>query len=610
MPTLTLVDDASSRPTEFGLHKRITSIGSDPTNDIVLDGPGVRPSHAIVQCDGAGFELKCVDGEAELRVDGDSVGQTRLNHDNRIELGDTELKFSLLDSTDDDSDRGDIVKEELKGYRKLFDFSQDLLGDYDLPNLLDNLLDSVIDITNADKGFLILVEEEEFSVKVARNVHRETIPDAVEHVSDSIIAKVLESREAIIVSDAMSDEEFKSSESVVNLNLSSVMCVPLIDRGSLLGLIYVGNENISNLFTRRHLDLLTIFAAQASLIVANAIMVRDLRLDNEMLSERLSEMRFGSIIGASDAMREIFRKVEKVAPTDVNVLVTGETGTGKELVAREIHNRSSRYEGPFVTINCGAIPESLLESELFGHVKGAFTGAERTREGKFQAADGGTIFLDEIGEMPLELQVKLLRVLQERQITKVGASQPEDVDIRIIAATNKDLERAVDEGEFREDLFYRLNVIMLHLPPLKMRGDDVVLIAKYYIREICDDLDVGQKELTDDALRALKRYEWPGNVRQLENRLKKAILLSDRSVIDADDLGLTPEMLEPIRPLSEAKERFAYRYVLEALDRNDGNRTQTADELEVDPRTIFRYLEKGEPDDDEETESPTQTADA
>lgn len=610
MPTLTLVDDASSRPTEFGLHKRITSIGSDPTNDIVLEACGVQPSHAIVQCDGAGFEIKSVDGDADLRVDGESVGQTRLNHDNRIELGDTELEFSLLASSGDDSDRGDIVKEELEGYRKLFDFSQDLLGDYDLPNLLDNLLDSVIEITNADKGFLILVEDEEFSVKVARDVHRETIPDAVEHVSDSIIAKVLQSREAIIVSDAMSDEEFKSSESVVNMNLSSVMCVPLIDRGSLLGLIYVGNENIANLFTRRHLDLLTIFAAQASLIVANAIMVRDLRLDNEMLSERLSEMRFGSIIGASDAMREIFRKVEKVAPTDVNVLVTGETGTGKELVAREIHNRSSRYEGPFVTINCGAIPESLLESELFGHVKGAFTGAEQTREGKFQTADGGTIFLDEIGEMPLNLQVKLLRVLQERQITKVGASQPEDVDIRIIAATNKDLERAVDEGEFREDLFYRLNVIMLHLPPLKMRGDDVVLIAKYYIREICDDLDVGQKELTDDALRALKRYEWPGNVRQLENRLKKAILLSDRSVIDADDLGLTPEMLEPIRPLSEAKERFAYRYVLEALDRNDGNRTQTAEELEVDPRTIFRYLEKGEPDEDEEAEASSETADA
>ena len=604
MPTLTLVEDGSSSPREFALHKRITSIGSDPTNDIVLESGDVQPSHAIIQCRGTTFEIQSVDGDAELRVNDETKSSAKLSHDDRIDLGGTQLKFSLLDSTDRDSDEGDIVKQELKGYRKLFDFSQNLLGDFDLESLLDNLLDSVIDITNADKGFLILVEDDEFGIKVARNVNRETIPDAVEYVSDSIIAKVLQSREAIIVSDAMNNEEFKSSESVVNLNLSSVMCVPLIDRGSLLGLIYVGNENIANLFTRRHLDLLTIFAAQASLIVANAIMVRELRLDKKALTQRLSEMRFGSIIGSSDAMREIFRKVEKVAPTDVNVLVMGETGTGKELVAKEIHNRSSRYEGPFVTINCGAIPESLLESELFGHVKGAFTGAERTREGKFQAADGGTIFLDEIGEMPLNLQVKLLRVLQERTITKVGASEPEDVDIRVIAATNKDLEREVEEERFREDLFYRLNVIMLRLPPLKMRGDDVVLIAKYYIREICEELDVGQKELSPEAVNALKRYEWPGNVRQLENKLKKAILLSDRSVIAAEDLGLTPEMLEPILPLSEAKERFAYRYVLEALDRNDGNRTQAANELEVDPRTIFRYLEKGDPDEEEQEASP------
>jgi len=599
MPTLTRIEDENTPLEKFGLHKRITSLGADATNDIVLDADGVEESHAVIQFDGTSFEIQGVDDHSEFRVNGQSTRKHTLEQDDRIEIGTTRLKFSLLETADDDSDRADVVKEELEGYRKLFDFSQNLLRDYDLASLLENLLDSVIDITNADKGFLILVEEDDVGIQVARNVDKETIPDAVEHVSDSIIAKVLDSREAMIVSDAMNDEEFKGSESVVNLNLSSVMCVPLVDRGSLLGLIYVGNENIANLFTRRHLDLLTIFSAQASLIIANAIMVRDLRLDKQMLSERLSEMRFGRIIGASDSMREVFRKVEKVAPTGVNVLVTGETGTGKELVAREIHNRSSRYDGPFVTINCGAIPESLLESELFGHVKGAFTGASRTREGKFQAADGGTIFLDEIGEMPLNLQVKLLRVLQERTITKVGSSEPEDVDIRVIAATNKDLEEAVEEGQFREDLFYRLNVIMLHLPPLQVRGNDVVLIAKYYIREICEDLDVGQKELSQEALQALKRYEWPGNVRQLENRLKKAILLSDSSVITPEDLGLTPEMLEPILPLSEAKERFAYRYVLEALERNDGNRTKAAEELDVDPRTIFRYLDKGEGEDEE-----------
>ncbi|MFB6263156.1 MAG: sigma 54-interacting transcriptional regulator [Bradymonadaceae bacterium] len=598
MAKLTVIDDSQARGTEFHLRKRLTSIGAERTNDVVLDAEGVRSSHAVVQCDDDHFVIKRVASDADLRVNGESTPQTSLAHDDQIQLGEAQLEFSLLGETDEPSDR-DVVREELQGYRKLFDFSKRLLRDYELPSLLDNLLDAVIDITHADKGFLILVEDDEFGIKVARNVNRESIPDAMAHVSDSIISTVLDSQEAIIVSDATENEEFNSSESVVNLNLSSVMCVPLQDRGELLGLIYVGNETVSNLFTRRHLDLLTIFAAQASLIVSNAILVRDLKLDKQQLSKRLSEMRFGELIGASDAMRDVFRKVEKVAPTDVNVLITGQTGTGKELVAREIHNRSQRYKGPFVTINCGAIPESLLESELFGHVEGAFTGATRTRDGKFQAAHGGTIFLDEIGEMPLELQVKLLRVLQEHEVKKVGASAAESVNIRVVAATNRDLEAAVESGEFREDLYYRLNVVQLELPPLELRGDDVVLIARHYIDELCQELDVGSKELAPETIEAMRQYDWPGNVRQLENRLKKAILLSERSVIRPEDLGLEPEMMDSIAPLSEAKEQFARRYVMEALERNDGNRTRAAEELEVDPRTIFRYLEKEEGADQE-----------
>jgi transcriptional regulator with GAF, ATPase, and Fis domain len=607
MPKLTRIDDSSSPPQTYRLHKRLTSIGSESSNDIVLEGDEMAATHAVIQSDGAQFEIKTVTSKTSLRVNGSKTRKHVLNHGDTLEFGGVTLEFSLLDEasssdstagTEGDDEASQTVKQELRGYRRLFDFSQRLLRNYELDALIDDLLDAIIDITRADKGFLLLVEDGEVGIHTARNVEQETVPDALEQVSDSIISKVLETREPIIVSDAMSHDEFKRSESVVNLNLSSVMCVPLLDRGELIGLLYVGNEEVAHLFTRRDLDLLTVFAAQASLIVANAIMVRDLRLDREQLSQRLDEMRFGSIIGASDAMQEIFRKVEKVAPTDVTVLVTGETGTGKELVAREIHNRSDRFKHPFMAINCGAIPENLLESELFGHVKGAFTGAEKTRQGKFQAAEGGTVFLDEIGEMPVSLQVKLLRVLQEREVTKVGSSESEAVDIRVIAATNKDLEAAVESGQFREDLYYRLNVISLDLPPLNMRGDDVILIARYYINEICDDLGVGTKELSPEAKAALKEYEWPGNVRQLENKLKKAILLSDRSVLGADDLGLEPEMLDPIAPLSEAKERFAYRYVLEALERNDGNRTAAADELDVDPRTIFRYLEKGSEGDE------------
>ena len=595
MPTLIVQSADSDESREYPLRKTLTSIGSGRTNDIVLDDPSVETSHAMVQLDGGVFEVSSVSRKCEMRLNGKKKRKVKLSHDDQLQIGDIALRFSIFGGAPQPGlAEESVTGEEIEGYRKLHEFSQKLLSDYELPVLLENLMDSVVSITSADKGFLILLEDEEFRIKVARNVDRENIKGAVEQVSDSIIRKVIQTREPLIVSDAVTNSEFNSSQSVINLNLSSVMCVPLLDRGQLLGVLYVGNENIANLFEQRHLDLLTVFSSQASLIIANAIMVRDLQLDKQLLSERLSEMRFGRIIGACDPMKEIFRTVEKVAPTTVNVLVTGETGTGKELIAHEIHQRSPRVDGPFVTINCGAIPESLLESELFGHVKGAFTGANQTRNGKFQAADGGTIFLDEIGEMPINLQVKLLRVLQEHTVTKVGATKSEKIDIRVVAATNKHLEKAVREGEFREDLFYRLNVVLLKLPPLRERGNDVVLIAKYLINEISGELGVSHKELSKESIQALRKYAWPGNIRQLENRLKKAIVLADGSVLTPEDLDLPPEVLEPIMPLADAKERFALRYVMEALERNDGNRTQTARELNVDPRTIFRYLEKGQ----------------
>lgn len=583
------VGDAS-----WPITSRITTIGAESNNDIVIHGVGVKPSHAMLHFDGREFVLQSTDRSVEFMVNGKPKRKISLCDNDVVAFGDTSLTFHLLDTASTAIDPA--TKSELESFKKLNELSRAMLGKYDVGELLESLMDAVIEITNARKGFLILTEGDGLDIKVARNVNRETILDAKQQVSDSIIEKVHKTQKAIIVSDALNDDQFNGSQSVINLNLSSVMCVPLVDRGKMLGLFYVGNDDVKNLFTQRHLELLTTFAAQASLVISNALLVNELRFDNEQLHKLLHEKRFGRIIGSCNAMKDVFRTIEKVAPTGVNVLVLGETGTGKELVAHEIHSRSPRANGPFVTINCGAIPETLLESELFGHVKGAFTGATSTREGKFQAAHKGTIFLDEIGEMPLNLQVKLLRVLQERTITKVGATHSENVDIRIVAATNRDLEQAVKAGQFREDLFYRLNVVMMTLPPLRDRGSDVALIARFLVSEIAADLKLPVKHISAEALAAMKKYAWPGNIRQLENRLKKALVLSDGATIQPEDLDLDPEMLSPVMNLAEAKEQFAHRYVRDALERNAGNRTQTAKELGVDPRTIFRYLEK-DPDE-------------
>ncbi|MGN6105711.1 MAG: sigma-54 interaction domain-containing protein, partial [Kofleriaceae bacterium] len=294
----------------------------------------------------------------------------------------------------------------------------------------------------------------------------------------------------------------------------------------------------------------------------------------------------------SPPMQQVFRKVEKISATDISVLITGETGTGKELIAREIHNRSPRAGKPFVTINCGAIPENLLESELFGHVKGAFTGAVANKLGKFQAADGGTLFLDEIGEMPIELQVKLLRAIQEKVVFRVGDTRPETVDIRILAATNRELEKEIGAGRFREDLYYRLNVVNVELPPLRARGDDVLVIARYQLSRYSREYDAKVKGLSPNAAVAIRKHNWPGNIRELENRIKKAIVLCESTVIGPDDLGLTADVLPQILTLAEAKEKFQREYINEVLALNNGNRTKTARDLGVDPRTVFRHLEK------------------
>jgi transcriptional regulator with GAF, ATPase, and Fis domain len=592
---------APDRPKRYAIYKKLTTIGSAPDNDAVLEGPGVIAYHAVVLFDGRDFNLREASREGDIAQNGRKRRQFRLRHGDRVALGEVTLDFSAYDEyAGQQGPAGPTTGEEhlIQGLTRLHDFSRALMGKSDIVDLVPALLDSVVALTQADKGFLLMFEDGKPVVRASRNLGPEgetrvgKEADPARLVSDSILKQVVERREPVLVADALHDSAFSTAQSVIDLKLCSVMVVPLLEEGNLLGVLYLGNDRIANLFDENHLRILTVFAAQASLILQKARLVDRFRQDRDKYKAQAEDQRFGDLVGSSPAMLDVFARVRKVAPTDVSVLIAGETGTGKELVAREMHRRSNRAKGPFVAINCGAIPETLMESELFGHVRGAFTGAVTTQLGKFQAAAGGTIFLDEVGELPLSLQVKLLRVLQDKVVVKVGDTKPERIDVRVLAATNKLLEDEIRTQRFREDLYYRLNVVTVTLPPLRERGEDIVTLANYLVKKYREEFNSPVTGFSPEALAAIRRFEWPGNVRQLENRIKKAMVLCEGTMLGPQDLDLEPGDLAPILPLAQAKEEFQRRYVLEVLERNGGNRTKTAKDLGVDPRTIFRYLEK------------------
>ena len=341
---------------------------------------------------------------------------------------------------------------------------------------------------------------------------------------------------------------------------------------------------------------------------ATVARVRDmlaLRIENERLRGELATRR-GRLIGGSAAMRAVFALIERAAPADVTVLITGESGTGKELVARQLHDESPRRAKPFVALNCSALPADLVESELFGHVRGAFTGADRDREGMFEAADGGTLFLDEIGDLALPAQAKLLRALEERVVTRVGATAPRPVDVRVIAATNQPLEEMVAEGRFREDLLYRLRVVTVELPPLRERREDILPIAVHLTSELSTRHGRAVREIADDARRLLLAWDWPGNVRELRNALERAVVLSAGDAIRAADLP--PHMREassPLRadeavlaelPFIEARDRamaaFERAYLSAALERHGGNVSATARALGLHRQSLQKMLKR------------------
>lgn len=585
-----LVTKANGEKKQWNLFKRLTSVGSAPEADISLVDAKIDKIAAYISQSMGIFSLVIPDDKPKVMMRGSAISKHQLVEADQFTLGDATFQFSTSEVAKD-NDNSAVETAAVIAYRRMLDFSQRVAQEKDIGALLATLLKEITLLTGAEHGFLVLVEEGKPKVKVQEPSDGDKTLVQIGPMSDSIVKKVIEQKESIVINDALNDQEFSSSLSVINYRLTSVMCVPLTYQGHTFGAVYVGNNSFVSAFDQKSLELLTIYASQASMLVQNALHINALKMRTQKLQESLELTKFGGIIGGCQGMQAVFQQVEKVAQTDISVLIVGETGTGKELIARELHNRSQRKAGPFVVINCGAIPENLLESELFGHVRGAFTGATQSRIGKFQAANNGTLFLDEIGEMPLHLQVKLLRALQDHKVTKVGDNKSESVNIRVIAATNRDLLAMVKDNEFREDLYYRLNVVQITVPPLKERGNDVLVIANFFLQKYAKIYGKDVIGLLEEAQNALLNYHWPGNVRQLENRMRRAIVMCDHNRITTADLDIKAETTSNIMPLADALERFRSRYITESLERNAGNRTKTASELGVDPRTIFRHLE-------------------
>jgi transcriptional regulator with GAF, ATPase, and Fis domain len=424
--------------------------------------------------------------------------------------------------------------------------------------------------------------------------------------SRAVLRRVLAERAAVILANAQ--EELASSESIMGGKILSMIAVPLWRGDEITGLIQADNRSSAGMFAEGDLEIALFLGAQAALALENAALVSRLKVaeerlrgENTYLKRREEALRFESIVGASPAMQRILTQLRKVVDTRATVCIEGETGTGKELIATAIHYQSSRRDKMFVAQNCAALPENLLESELFGHKKGAFTSADADKKGLFEIADGGTLFLDEIGEMPLSLQAKVLRVLQEGTIRALGSTRERQVDVRIICATNRDLASEVEKGRFRQDLFYRLMVFPIRLPPLRERREDIPLLAEHFLQRYRQEFRQEVPGFAQEALDALCAYQWPGNIRELENEVQRLVIQTEPGAwIEVSDLSPRLRKVEGtlarIAPkkgtLKEMIEQVERWLLAEALRENDNNKTRTAQALGITREGLHKKLSK------------------
>ncbi len=487
-----------------------------------------------------------------------------------------------------------LKAQERSEYLKVFYQLSELLNlGLSREDFLDRVLDLVISVTRAERGLIFLIQGNRLIPVAARDIDHRTLEDATA-VSQSVLRKVKRRGEPLISADALADPRLNSFNSVLLNKIRSLLCVPLIVEGKVIGTIYLDSRITSHLFVEEDRNLLLAVANLLAATIERSVTFRELQ-------EQISDIREGILVdaatglflGRSKAMRQVYQVIDRIAPTDCTVLLTGETGTGKGVLARLIHQRSGRKDNKFVAVNCGTLPETLFESELFGHARGSFTGAVKDKVGIFETAHGGTIFLDEITNTTLTIQAKLLQVLEEKVIRRVGETEPRMVDVRLICATNKNLADEVKAGRFREDLYYRMNVVAIEVPPLRERIGDIPHLADYFLHSYATQLNKPIVGFEDDVITAFTQYHWPGNVRELQNTIERAVIMTQNRRISLADVGKPFTDIQVCSETQGGKRRTIDKeQVINALKEAKGNITRAAEILSTHRRQLQRLIKR------------------
>jgi len=480
----------------------------------------------------------------------------------------------------------------------LVEVSRNLMNRKEAKGVLEDLLDLSMAALNAQRGFLVIKmeDDDQLTLRSARNIDLQPV-DMQKDLSFSIVQQVMDSCEPILSKNAKTDPRFNSQESIVLHGIQSVACVPLVKEERSIGALYMDSRGQQDLFTTSTINYLTVVASFAVLALDNALNFEKLEEQNRLLAEENTrQYGFEGIIGKSPAMSRIYDLMARMSRSNLPVLIQGESGTGKELVARALHYNSPRKNKPFMALYCGNISENLLESELFGHKKGAFTGATENKKGMLELADEGTFLLDEIADIPLNLQAKLLRFLQEGEIKAVGDNQVKKVNVRILAATNKNLFSEVQDGNFREDLYYRLNVLKLEIPPLRERRDDIPLLTMHFLQKYSEAQGMGKIGISKNVMKNLRFHNWQGNVRELENVIARAVVMCSNNEIDEDciifDDRVTDNFMDRMKEDDLPLKNIIKQHVIRVLNLTEGNRSEAKRILGISRNYLYSLIDE------------------